>query len=343
MKAAVLRKFGEPLSIEQIDKPTPGPQEVLIRVHACGIDGTDLKLIDGFGYHPQLPFVMGHEPAGVVDQIGVEVSDVRVGDHVVTYNFFTCGQCAICRGDREQLCPHMAAVLGVKGWPGGYAEYLKVPARQVVAVPRGISFEDAAVLCDAGITAFHAVERSRATRGETVLVFGVGGVGSFAVQFAKMSGARVIAVDTSESKCARALELGADSTINGVQQDVTAEVRRLTGDWGVDCVIDIVGREATMVAGVDSLRNGGRIVIVGYTPEVYHLSGKQLAQNELELIGARCGRKCDLIATVRHVAGGRISSIVTDAFPLDQVNEALALLRSGQVLGRCVLRMEEQR
>jgi propanol-preferring alcohol dehydrogenase len=343
MKAAVLRKFGEPLSIEQIDKPAPGPQEVLIRVHACGIDGTDLKLLDGFGYHPQLPFVMGHEPAGVVEQIGAEVSGVSVGDHVVTYNFFTCGDCALCRGDREQLCPHMTAVLGVKGWPGGYGEYLTVPARQVVAVPRGVSFEDAAVLCDAGITALHAVERSRAARGETVLVLGVGGVGSFAVQFAKMSGARVIAVDTSEPKCARALELGADSAINGAQQDVATEARRLTDGWGVDCAIDIVGTEATMTAGVDSVCNGGRIVIVGYTPEGYRLSGKQLAQNELELIGTRCGRKRDLVAAVQHLASGKTKSIVTDRFPLDQVNEALALLRSGQVLGRCVLQIKDER
>lgn len=340
MKAAVLHEFGKPLVVGEVEIPVPGPNEVLIRVHACGIDGTDLKLLDGFGYHPDLPFIMGHEPAGIVEQTGTDVTNLSAGDRVVTYNFFTCGECALCRNDREQLCPHMSGVLGVKDKPGGYAEFLKVPERQVLPIPDGISFPDAATLCDAGITAFHAVDRSRLCAAETVLVFGVGGVGSFAVQFAQLAGARVIAVDTTEAKCSRALELGADAVINGTEQDVRVAARRLTDGWGVDCVIDIVGKEVTIAAGVDSLCNGGRLVIVGYTPDTYSMNGKQIAQNELEVIGARCGRKRDLLSAAELVAAGKTKSIVTDTYPLEEVNEALALLRAGQVLGRCVLEIE---
>ena len=339
MKAAVLHEFGKPLVIDQVDTPVPDPEDVLIRVQACGIDGTDLKLLDGFGYAPDLPFIMGHEAAGVVELVGAEVSDYRPGDRVLTYNFFICGNCRLCRSDREQLCPNMQGVLGVKGIPGGYAEYLKVPARQLARVPKGISWPDASVLCDAGITAFHAVDRSRTSNGETVLIYGVGGVGSFAVQFAKLSGARVIAVDRTAPKCARALDLGANSAINSAEQEVIVEVRKLTDGWGVDCVIDIVGKEATIASGVNSLCNGGRIVIVGYTPEAYSLNGKQLAQNELEVIGTRCGRKRDLLSAAEQVELGNITSIVTDTFPLEQVNEALERLRSGAVLGRCVLKI----
>ena len=337
MKAAVLREFGKPLLLLEVDVPVPAPDEVLIRVRACGIDGTDLKLHDGFGYEPQLPFIMGHEPAGVVEQVGGEVAEFEPGDRVVTYNFFVCGTCPLCRGDREQLCPNMTGVLGVLGKPGGYAEYLKVPARQVLPIPDGVSFADAAVLCDAGITAFHAVERSRARSGETVLLFGIGGVGSFALQFARLAGARVIAVDVSEQKCAHASDLGADAVINGSEADVSATVREMTDGWGSECVLDVVGKEATIATGVDSLCNGGRITLVGYTPESYALNGKQVAQKELEVIGSRCGRRRDLLGAAALVASGRTRSIVTDTHPLDQVNEALDRLRAGHVLGRCVL------
>ena len=140
-------------------------------------------------------------------------------------------------------------------------------ARQLVSFPETISFSDAAVLCDVGITALHAVDRSGLKLGETVVVIGGGGVGSYAVQFAKLAGSRVIAIDISNAKTERALELGADHAINSSNQDAVEQNRRLTEGWGVDCVIDIVGKEATIAAGVESLRNGGRIVIVGYTPE----------------------------------------------------------------------------
>ena len=337
MKAAVLREFGSPLTLEEVEVPVPAADEVLIRVRACGIDGTDLKLLDGFGYEPRLPFIMGHEPAGVVEQVGADVSGFKPGDRVVTYNFYIRGRCPLCRGDREQLCPNMTGVLGVLEKPGGYAEYLKIPARQVLPVPDGIPFADAAVLCDAGITAFHAVDRSRVRLGETVLLFGVGGVGSFVLQFARLAGARVLAVDVTAEKCAHASELGADAVVNGADADVGTAVRELIGGSGVDCVIDVVGRKATIAAGIGSLRSGGRLTLVGYTPESFSVSGKEVAQKELEVIGSRCGRRRDLHGAAALVAAGRTRSIVTDTHPLEQVNEALERLRSGRVMGRCVL------
>ena len=339
MRAAVLRAFGEPLSIEEVETPTPREDEALVRVVACGIDGTDLKMLAGFGYRPELPFIMGHEPAGVVERTGAQVSDLQPGNRVITYNFAFCGQCTLCRTRRENVCPHMTGVLGARGLPGGYAEYLRIPARQLVPFPEHLPFHDAAVLSDAGITAFHALDRSRLKLGETVLLIGVGGVGSFAVQFAKQAGARVIAVDQTEAKCERARSLGADFVLRSDRQDIARSVREITGGAGADCAIDIVGKESTVGAGVDALRQGGRLVILGYTPESYPLSGMRIAQNELEIIGTRCGRKQDLIDTVRVVAEGKTQSIVTDRFPFAHVNEALARLRSGQVLGRLVLEM----
>ena len=337
MKAAVLKEIGKPLQLEEVETPGPGPGEVLVQVMACGIDGTDLKLMDGFGYVPELPFIMGHEPAGIVAQVGDRVNDFQVGDRVVTYNFFTCGRCLLCRTHREQLCADMAGILGVRGKPGGYAEYFCMPAAQLVRVPEHVPWPDAAVCCDAGITAFHAVERARVRLGETVVIVGVGGVGSVAIQLAGAAGARVLAVDRLPVKLERARAMGADAALDSTQVDVTEAIGELTKGLGADCVIDVVGNEETMTYGVDSLRHGGRLVIVGYTPEHYALSGRQLAQNELEIIGSRCGRLQDLIDTVQLVAAGKIQSIVTDQYPLTEANQALASLRAGEVSGRGVL------
>lgn len=337
MKAAVLRAFKHPLKVEELETPIPGPDEVLIQVMACGSDGTDLKMIDGFGYTPDLPFVIGHEPAGIVAEVGNQVTDFKPGDRVVTYNFFYCGKCLLCRTHREQICPNMTGVLGARQKWGGYAEYLRMPARQLVRVPENVSWPDAAVCCDAVITSLHALDRARVQLGETVVVVGIGGVGSVMTQLTKLVGARAVVVVRSERREQRAREMGADEVLNSTEVNIPKAVHQLTEGLGADCVIDCVGNEETMKYGFDALRHGGRLVIVGYTPEHYPLNGKRLAQNELEIIGTRCGRMQDLINSVRLVAEGKIKSIVTDLYPLEEANEALAFLRAGKVLGRVVL------
>lgn len=341
MQAMVLRAFGRPLELREIPTPEPGPDDALIRVMACGIDGTDLKLLDGYGYRPDLPFVMGHEPAGLVTVVGERVVGFRPGDRVITYNFLFCGHCYQCRTCREQICPNMAGVVGVRGCPGGYAEYLKVPARQLVHMPEGISWSNAAICCDAGITSFHAVQRARVRIGEVVLVVGSGGIGLMVMQFAKLTGARVIAVVRSDARAERARQVGANEVVNSRREVVTRAIADLTGGLGVDCVIDCVGNSETMAYSFDSLRNGGRLSIVGYTPEEYPLNGRRLAQDEIEIIGTRCGRLQDLIDTVRLVAECKIQSIVEERYPLREANEALAYLREGKSLGRVVLSVGE--
>ena len=335
MKAAVLKRFGAPLSIEAIDDPRPGPEDAVIRIEACGIDGTDLKLLEGFGYTPELPFVMGHEPAGVIEAVGERVTAFRPGDRVIPYIFLIPAESRWFQREREQLAPDMTGVIGVKGHSGGYAERMRVAARQLVRIPDGIAARDAAVHCDAGLTAYHAVRRSRLTAGETVLVIGVGGVGSFAVQYAAMTGARVIAAERTDRKRDWARTLGAAEVVDSAS--FAAAVRELTYGNGVDCALDIVGTAATMAGAIDAVAAGGRIVVVGYTPEFFALSGKRIAQNELEIVGTRAGSRADLTAALDLMAAGKIRSIVTDRAPLAQVNEALANLRDGQVLGRLVL------
>ena len=337
MKASVINEFGKPLVWEDVETPVPDPDQVLVQVMACGIDGTDLKILDGFGYHPTLPAIIGHEIAGVVAEVGKNVTDFKPGNRVIVYNFTTCGKCLLCLTQREQICENLIAVVGVRPEGSGYAEYLTISPKQLVRLPDNISWPDAAVCCDAVITSVHSLDRARLKLGETVLVIGTGGVGSVTLQLTKIAGARVIAVNQSKDREQWSFDNSADEVLDSSKIDIPAAVRELTDGMGVDCVLDIVGNTSTMTDGINSLRHGGRLVIVGYTKEKYPLEGKYIAQNELEIIGTRCGRKQDLINSVKLMADGKIKSIVTEIYPMEKANEALTSLRSGKTLGRTVL------
>ena len=336
MKAALLRSFGERLSIEEAPTPQPARGEALVRVRACGIDGTDLKLLDGFGYTPELPFIMGHEVAGEVAAVGADVTEFAPGDRVAVYNFVTCNRCMYCRSYRDQLCLNMGGVVGVLDLPGGYAEFVCLPAQQLIRLPDDVDYLDGATCCDAGLTAAHAVDRAQVTLGDKVLVIGIGGVGSMVTQLLAASGVEVIAADTDAAKGEWARQQGASRFLHDTGDSLVSRVQGLSGDNGVDRVIDVVGLESTMTAGFASLRRGGRMVVIGYTPERFPLSGLELAQNEKEVIGTRAGRRQDLSRCLKLFATGALRSIVRQTYPLDQVNEALAQLRRG-VTGRIVL------
>lgn len=339
MIAALLHELGQPLRIENVPQPKPGAGEALVRVRACGIDGTDLKLLDGFGYVPELPFIMGHEIAGEVAAVGAGVSEFAPGDRVAVYNFVTCNACVFCRSNRDQLCLNMSGIVGVLDVPGGYAEYVCLPAQQLIRLPDAVSFADGATCCDAGLTALHAVDRADVTVGDLALVIGVGGVGSIVTQLLALAGLEVIAADIDAAKADWAREQGASVFVSAAGDALISQVQSLTESLGVDRVIDVVGLESTMTAGFASLRRGGRLVAVGYTPELFPLSGKELAQNEKEVIGTRAGRRNDLSRCLKLYASGALRSIVRQTMPLAQVNEALDMLRAG-VTGRLVLTMD---
>ena len=337
MKAAVLQAFGQPLVWQDIDLIGPASHEVLVRVEACGIDGTDLKLLDGFGYEPELPFVPGHEIAGIVVETGADVRDLRLGTHVIVYNFETCGSCAMCLANRSQLCLDLGSVMGVLGAHGGMAEYLRVPEAQVIPVAPDLPFVDAATCCDAGLTALHAVTRAGVRAGESVLVIGVGGVGSFVVQLIRHRHAHPIAIELGSAKMAWAREMGAQEVLDGSRVPWDKSLRELDLGNGVDCVLDIVGTRATMQAGIEALRPGGRMVLVGYTPDDFQVSGKEMAQKELNFLGTRAGTRQDLKEVSSLLSQGALASIVTTTFPMAEANAALDLLRSGHANGRIVL------
>lgn len=337
MQAAVLHTLRQPLSLAEVPTPAPGPGEVLVRTRACGICGTDLHMLDGWGYTPALPFVMGHEPAGVVAEVGAGVTGFALGDRVVPNIFYSCGNCAYCRVNRETQCLNLGGILGVLQHWGGYGEYFTIPARQLFRLPDSIPFAEGAVIADAVVTAVHAVQRGRVTPGETVAVVGVGGCGSAALQVAAQYGATVIGLDVTDEKSQRALTLGAHAAANLNDTPLPEAVRGLTGGFGADVIIDTVGSAETIQQSALALARGGRLVILGYTQERPAIDPRQIAVNELEILGTRSGGRQCTVDAIRAVAHPSWKPIVTDRFPIVQANEALAHLRAGRALGRIVL------
>jgi len=286
---------------------------------------------------PSLPFVMGHEPSGVVAAVGERVTRFAAGDRVLPNIFFSCGSCFFCRTNGETQCIDLGGILGVAEHWGGYGRLFCVPERQLFHLPQAISFAEGAVIADAVVTAVHAVERGGVQAGETVLVMGAGGCGSAVLQVCMMAGARAVGVDVTRAKQMRALELGATEALVAGEVDVPGAARDLTHGLGADCVIDTVGSERTLAESVASLRRGGRLVILGYSQDRYALDPRQIAINELEVLGTRSGGRQNTADAIRVVADPCWKPIVTDILPIEQVNEALKRMRTGQALGRIVL------
>ncbi len=343
MKAAILKELRKPLSVEEVDVPELGPGEVLVKTMACGICGTDLHIIDGTGYKPQLPHILGHEPAGIVSEVGIGVSRIKTGDRVLPNIFFTCGECYYCRTNRETLCTNFTGAspaLGV-GRAGGYAQYFKAPAKNLFVLPGKIGFPQGSVIADAVVTAVHAVYRRAHTKaGDTLLVIGPGGIGQTVIQIAKHAGARVIATGRRPARLDQALKLNADAVINSTEQNVPDTAKALTGGVGVDVVIDNVGSNETLLQGIGSLRPGGKIVMIGETEDTIPLSTFHLCVNEFEIVGSRSGGRQDTVEAIDLVASGVVTPYISDILPLSRINELIERIRLGKVMGRAVVTMD---
>jgi propanol-preferring alcohol dehydrogenase len=340
VRALVLEKFGGPLVPRDLPTPAIGPSEALVRVRHVGVCGTDLKIRAGRMGLDVVPLVMGHEVAGEVAEVGRDVRGFAPGDRVVVSFYLTCGRCRLCRAGRDTLC----AEVRQHGFSvdGGFAEYMKTPGVNLCRVPAHVPLEHACILGDAVATSYHAVrKRAEVGPGTTVALVGVGGVGLHALQMARLAGARTLAVDVKEARLELARTLGADAVVDARRGPFHDEVRRLTDGEGVDVVLEFVANRETLPSSLQSLRRAGRLVFVGYTPEV-SLSAlpRDLVRSELEVVGARANTKQELEETVDLVARGRIRPIVDRVFPLDEVERAFEALREGRCLGRNVVAIQ---
>lgn len=332
MKAAVFHGNGPRLSIEDVPAPEPQAGEVVLRVAACGLCHTDLHYLDhGVPTFKAPPIILGHEAAGTVDRLGSGVSGVAIGDHVLAPSVWACGRCRYCRAGRENLCVDL--VMPGNHTHGGFAEYLAVPAKELVRLPPGLPLERACVIADAVSTPYHAVkQRGQVRAGDAVAVVGCGGVGLNVVQCAALAGATVIAVDLNDARLALAKRLGASHTINPAALDrVDKEVRRLT-DGGVDVAFEVVGNPKTIDLAFNLLRKGGRLVVIGFSHEPVPINAAKLMFYELELagsLGCGAGLYPEIVALV---ASGRIDlePIVSGTFPLERINDGFDCLRRGE-------------
>lgn len=336
MKAAVLRALNQPLVIEDVPLPAVGPDDVLVETRSCGICRTDLHIQDGLAYVPSLPHIPGHEPAGVVAAVGQRVTDVQVGQRVMPYLFVTCGACACCRTGRDAQCERSAGVIGVT-LPGAFAEYFVAPERNLLPLPDQVSFEAGGLVSCAVITAVHALRRARIGLGDTAVVLGAGGIGQILVQLLKAAGARVVVVSRSEQSLLMAAECDADLMLLASAPDCAMQIDAFSDGRKASCVFDCVGTAATMQAAASFAARGGQIVIIGEEPEFPAISSTEIAQRELEIIGSRNGSRQDAADALTMLAACIIRPPIAQRIGLEDINDAFAAMRSGQVHGRIVV------
>ena len=327
------------LRLDDVDIPQPGRGEVLVKIHAAGVCGTDLHILDGMIKPDPYPMILGHEAAGVVETAGEGVT-LKAGDRVAIYNKIYCGYCEQCLKGRQNICDNEADQLGFNR-DGGDAEYVVVPERNAVAVPDGVDLAAAAVLTCAGMTAMHATKLSNLRLADTAVVDGIGGVGVLVVQAAAHAGARVIAVADSEDKLQLARDHGASDGLlvdtPEAYEGLAEGVRGLTGGRGTDVFFELVGTTASMTAGIRSLAKGGRFVSTGYTDQTIQIHPIEFILPESSFISTVAATRLDLQDALALAAAGAMRVPIAGSFPLDGVSEALAALRQRGVLGRQVL------
>ena len=348
MKAMVLEKFGAPLKL--MDRPMPklGPNDSLIKVRACGIGLTVVSMIATPGRVTSYPRIPGHEIAGEIVEVGSEVKSFKAGQRVTNHFYLTCGNCRYCRSGRETLCENFRGNVG-SGCDGGYAEYVALPARNLVPIPEGVTDVQAAIASDAIATPYHACHKeAQISPGDDVLIIGAGGgVGVHMVQMARLFGGRVIAVEMSEEKLSLAQSMGADAIIDARRGDIVKQVKMLTNGRGVDAAIDIVAASDTLQVCLESLAPAGRMVIIGSRPKavfgadpVFTVNPQEFMKQAQEIHGSKYVNNEEILRTLELVKLERIKAVVGRIFRLDEVEEAHELLRNNKIAGRAAMVIE---
>ncbi len=336
MKAAVLHEFKKPLLLEEVERPRLKPDEVLIEVEACGVCHSDLHVADGDWIQlipiVKKPVILGHEIAGRVSERGDDVQELRVGDRVgVPWIYRSCGECEFCRDGNENLCVNQQ-ITGVTV-DGGYAEYVKAPARHAIAIPDTLSPVESAPLFCAGVTVYRALKQVSLGRGQRLAVFGVGGLGHIAVQIGHALGAEVTAVDIVDEKLALAKSLGASTTLNARSGEVVKSLRRA---GGVHVAIVTSAAKAAYDTAFYCIRPTGTLLVVGLPAENICFPPILMAAGEVRIRATAVGTRQDLREVLAMAAAGQLRCETTK-HPLEDVNAVLNNMRRGEIFGRAVL------
>jgi NADPH:quinone reductase len=341
MKAVVIHEHGGPevLRYEDVPDPTPGPGEALVRVHAVSVNRTlDTEVRSGTYIPLKLPHVPGVDPAGEVVALGAGATGVQVGDRVVPQPLITCGDCAACRAGREIQC-RRPRIFGVHVW-GGDAQYAVIPARNLVRIPDGLTYQQASAIMIMFPTAWHLLAgRAQVQPGETVLVMGAAGsLGLAGLQIAKHLGARVIAAAGADWKLERVRALGADEGINYATHTLSEEVLRLTDGLGADVVFENISSRELFPQSMASLGWGGRLVTCGtHGGGVVEIALRPFYVKQQSLLGSAGATRAETEAVYRLIAAGQMHPIVEHVLPLEQIAAGHRLAADRASFGRVVL------
>lgn len=340
MKAARLHAYGdERLQLDEVPDPQiQGPHDVIIRIGGAGVCRTDLHVMEGIWrgiQDPTLPYTLGHENAGWVEEVGSSVTTLRPGDAVIVHPLKTDGVCPACRRGEDMHCEH-AEFPGLNV-DGGFAQYLKTVERSTLKLEEGLAPKDVAAYADAGLTAFRAVKKAMPLLppGTRCAVIGIGGLGHIGVQCLRAtSGAEIIAVDVSDEALQMARDMGADHIVKA-GEDAVEQVRDLTGGRGVEVVLDFVGELGTTAQGPAMLAMGGTYFVIGYGGRV-DLAAIEIISREISVVGSLVGSFSELAELMALAAQGKVK-LETREYGFEEVNVALAELRDGRLHGRGVL------
>ena len=335
MQAAILHNFKTPLAIEDVPRPSPGPDDVLIAVEACGVCHSDLHIADGDW--PQLasivkkPLILGHEIAGHVVEKGASVRDLQIGDRVgVPWIYWTCGTCEFCREGNENLCANQK-ITGVSV-DGGFAEFMMAPASHATKIPGNLSSIEAAPLFCAGVTVYRALQKAKISPGQRIAIFGVGGLGHIAIQIVVSLGAHVIAIDISDEKLALAKTLGASEIFNAAAPDAAKKLRRL----GAHVALVTSAAKSAYDLAFSCLRPTGTLLVVGLPAENISFPPILMAALEVHIHASAVGTREDLCNVLNMAAAGKLRCSISTR-PLSEVNSVLEELRQAKISGRIVL------
>jgi propanol-preferring alcohol dehydrogenase len=335
MQAAVVEEFGKPLILREIDIPAPGAGQILVKTEACGVCHTDLHAADGdWPVKPVPPFIPGHEAIGRVAAVGAGVTLVKEGDRVgVPWLYSACGHCEYCLTAWETVCAD--AKFGGYTQNGGFAEYLLADPNYVAHIPAGLDARQAAPLICAGITTYKGIKVTEARAGEWIVISGAGGLGHLAIQYAKIMGLQVCAVDIDDGKLALATKLGADVVVNTAQPGAVEAVRAGThgGAHGVLITAPSLG---AFKQGIEMTRKRGTCVLVGLPPGDFPVPLFDVVANCITIRGSFVGNREDMAETLAFAAEGRVKADI-ELEQLGAINGVFARLQQGKVAGRVVI------
>jgi alcohol dehydrogenase, propanol-preferring len=335
MKAAVVRQFGSPLTIEEVPVPEVGPRDALLKVMSTGVCHTDLHAAQGdWPVKPQLPFIPGHEGVGYVVAAGREVTAIKEGDRIgVPWLFSACGHCEYCLTGWETLCKQQKN----SGYSvnGSFAEYVLVDPDYVGHIPANVDFNAIAPVLCAGVTVYKALKETEARPGQWMVISGIGGLGHLAVQYAKAMGLHVVAVDVGQDKLDLAMKLGADFAVNALEPDAVARVLKETDGGAHGVVITAVSPKA-FAMGINLLRRKGTMALCGIPPGDFPLPIFDVVLSRKTVRGSIVGTRADLAECLSFAAEGKVKVTYKTA-QLEDVNSIFDQMRAGKIDGRMVM------